>query len=69
MSCKIIAARDWIVWFQHMFREANRVIDKLANHRVSLATGFHNFPEPPNEMSTVLLEDYIDVTFPRVVHT
>ncbi|CAA7018818.1 unnamed protein product [Microthlaspi erraticum] len=47
--CYGFVSRDWLVRFQHAYREANRVSDGLANHAFSLPLGFYSFTSAPTE--------------------
>ncbi|KAG7540165.1 Ribonuclease H domain [Arabidopsis thaliana x Arabidopsis arenosa] len=65
--CHGFIARDWIVRFSHVYREANRLADALANYAFSLPLGFHFFASIPDSVNVVLLEDTGGTAFPRRV--
>ncbi|CAA7016724.1 unnamed protein product [Microthlaspi erraticum] len=59
--------RDWIVRVVHVYREANRVADGLANHAFSLSLGFHFFPSSPFDILELVKEDALGSTRTRFV--
>lgn len=65
--CHGFISRDWIVRIAHVYREANRLADGLANYAFILLLGFHLFPTRVDELSSILLEDANGTTRPRSV--
>ncbi|CAA7034573.1 unnamed protein product [Microthlaspi erraticum] len=61
--------RDWIVRVKHVYKEANRVADGLANHAFSFPLGFYLFTSALAEISALLLEDVDGSTRARFVRT
>ena len=55
--CYGFISRDWLVKFSHVYREANRLADGLANYAFSLPFGLHYFESAPEHVAPVLLED------------
>ncbi|CAA7051324.1 unnamed protein product [Microthlaspi erraticum] len=55
--CYGFISRDWLVRVTHVYREANRVADWLANYAFSLQLGFSFLPSAPTDLSVLLLED------------
>lgn len=60
--------RDWFITLIHVFRESNRVADKLANIAASLPLGFQLFHAPSSEIAPILVDDRAGVSFPRLVN-
>ena len=58
--CHGFLTRDWLVRFVHVYREANRLADGLANLAFSLPFGFHSFVVAPIEVVVLVHED-VDV--------
>ncbi|KAG7533030.1 Ribonuclease H-like superfamily [Arabidopsis thaliana x Arabidopsis arenosa] len=65
--CYGFLSKDWIVRISHVYREANRLADGLANYAFSLPLGFHSFVSRPDFVHSVLLEDLSGSTRPRNV--
>ncbi|CAA7036500.1 unnamed protein product [Microthlaspi erraticum] len=65
--CHGFLSKDWSVRIVHVYREANRLADGLANFVFSLSLGFHLFDLVPPSLETVLWEDEIGLTRPRDV--
>ncbi|CAA7022190.1 unnamed protein product [Microthlaspi erraticum] len=65
--CHGLISRDWIVRISHVYREANRLADGLANYASSLSLGFHLFDFVSDIVNPILLEDIVGVSFPRRV--
>ncbi|CAA7018667.1 unnamed protein product [Microthlaspi erraticum] len=65
--CHGFLLKDWEVRISHVFREANRVADGLANLAFTLSLGFHLFDVVPSSLESLLWEDEIGVTYPRLV--
>lgn len=59
--------RDWVLKFQHTFREDNRVADRLANWGITQLHGLHILPQPTQEVLELLWEDCQGISFPRLV--
>nr|ABW81175.1 non-LTR retrotransposon transposase [Arabidopsis cebennensis] len=55
--CYGFISRDWIVRISHVYREANRLADGLANYASSLPLGFHSFDVCLKIVYSVLVED------------
>ncbi|CAA7020915.1 unnamed protein product [Microthlaspi erraticum] len=45
--CHGLLAKDWLVRISHVYREANRLADGLANYALTLPLGFHSLPLVP----------------------
>lgn len=60
-------SRDWLVRVSHVYREANRLADGLANYAFSLPLGFYSFNLPPDIVNPILLEDANGVSMLRFV--
>ncbi|KAG7600713.1 P-loop containing nucleoside triphosphate hydrolase [Arabidopsis suecica] len=65
--CYGFLSKDWIVRINHVYREANRLADGLANYAFSLPLGFHMFDVPPDCVNSIMLEDVSGSTRPRNV--
>ncbi|CAA7019270.1 unnamed protein product [Microthlaspi erraticum] len=65
--CHGFISRDWIVRISHVYREANRLADELANYTFSLPLGFHSFSCVPESVHPVFVDDLAGVSFPRQV--
>jgi hypothetical protein len=50
----------------HVFREANRCADWIANYAHSLPIGLHYLPQPPIGLSSILLSDIVGIAIPRL---
>ncbi|CAA7054658.1 unnamed protein product [Microthlaspi erraticum] len=55
--CHDFLSKDWEVRIAHVYREANRLADGLANYAFSLPFGFHSFDLVPPSLLDVLCED------------
>lgn len=66
LRCQGFRTRDWIVRFNHIYHEGNRVADSLANVGFSLSLGVHVFVDPPWEVRNLLLDDLRGVSFTRI---
>ena len=55
--------RDYMVQISHIFREANRAVDFLANigHSIQLGVCFYDFA--PNGLASLLRDDIVGVFF------
>lgn len=49
--------RDWIARISHVYREVNRLADRLANYAFSLSLGFHMCLSSFDVVNPILLED------------
>ncbi|CAA7024806.1 unnamed protein product [Microthlaspi erraticum] len=65
--CHGFISKDWIVRISHMYREANRLADGLANYAFSLPLGFHSFVVVPDAVKPVFIDDMAGVATPRRV--
>ncbi|KAL9293886.1 putative ribonuclease H domain, reverse transcriptase zinc-binding domain-containing protein [Arabidopsis thaliana] len=65
--CHGFLVRDWIVRISHVYREANRLADGLANYAFSLPLGFHVFDVLPSSLVSVFREDESGTECPRQV--
>ncbi|KAL9228579.1 hypothetical protein vseg_004142 [Gypsophila vaccaria] len=66
-SRELIALEGWEVRIDHTYREANRAADWLANLGVRSAPNTTIFGTPPAELRSILREDILGVSFPRLV--
>jgi hypothetical protein len=55
-------AQDIEVHFQHVYREANKVADWLANLGCNLANGTTLFEYPPREVQSLVDDDVLEVS-------
>lgn len=65
--CHGLLSKDWIVRITHVYREANRLADGLANYAFSLPLGFHSLIDVPDDLEVILHEDSLGSTRPRRV--
>ncbi|CAA7018347.1 unnamed protein product [Microthlaspi erraticum] len=65
--CHGFLSKDWEVRVTHVYREANRLADGLANYAFSLPFGLHSFDVVPPDLLSVLVEDERGDLFPRQV--
>ncbi|KAL9841601.1 putative ribonuclease H domain, reverse transcriptase zinc-binding domain-containing protein [Arabidopsis thaliana] len=65
--CYGFLSKDWIVRISHVYREANRLADGLANYAFSLSLGLHLLESRPDVVSSILLDDVAGVSYPRHV--
>lgn len=65
--CYDFISRDWIVRIRHVYREANRLADGLANYAFNLTLGFHSFETSPQFVRLTMLEDATSSTRSRDV--
>lgn len=65
--CYGFISKDWIVRISHVYREANRLADGLANYAFTLPLGFHFFHSSPDVVDSVRLEDTSGTSCPRLV--
>ncbi|XP_020871723.1 uncharacterized protein LOC9299799 [Arabidopsis lyrata subsp. lyrata] len=66
--CYGFLSRDWCVRISHVYREANRLADGLANYAFLLPLGFHMFQGRPELMNSILCEDARGSATPRFVN-
>lgn len=64
-SIKELLGRDWMVNLKHVFREANKSADRMANFATSLPLGCHIFDNPIPGILPLLLQDISGASFPR----
>ncbi|CAA7059778.1 unnamed protein product [Microthlaspi erraticum] len=57
--CHGFIKRDWEVRISHVYREANRLADGLANYAFNLALGFHSFVAAPLVVTSLLQDDVL----------
>jgi ribonuclease HI len=62
-----IMAQDIEVHFQHVYREANKVADWLANLGCNLANGTTLFEYPPREVQSLVDDDVLEVSTSRII--
>ncbi|CAN0864388.1 hypothetical protein LINGRAHAP2_LOCUS8941 [Linum grandiflorum] len=62
-----LCSRHWEVHLFHSYREANNVVDYLANLGHSLLYGIHIFDSPNRSLSHWLHYDFIGVSLPRLI--
>lgn len=55
--CYGFISRDWIVRIVHVYREANRLADGLANYVFTLPLGFHFFDSVPGVVEPLIGDD------------
>ncbi|KAG7545813.1 Ribonuclease H domain [Arabidopsis suecica] len=65
--CYGFISKDWIVRIKHVYREANRLADGLANYAFSLPLGFHSLADRPAVVDSLALEDVNGTTVLRHV--
>ena len=63
--CYGFISRDWIVKISHVYREANRLADGLANYAFSLPYGLHFFELVPEHVTSMLSEDFHEIARTR----
>lgn len=64
---KTMLAKEWEVSICHIYREANKVFDALANYAGSFPIGYHWLEEAPMEISSFIWQDKIGVAICRNV--
>ncbi|XP_074266442.1 uncharacterized protein LOC141589715 [Silene latifolia] len=57
----------WTVKIDHVFREANRAADCLANAGVNSSISVTYFDAPPDGLRNIIREDVLGVVIPRIV--
>ena len=63
----LLGSPAWEVVMVHCFREANQVVDDLANLGIGLDCEFMYFNDPPREVSTSLYADREGAKFSRFI--
>ncbi|XP_074290582.1 uncharacterized protein LOC141617299 [Silene latifolia] len=63
----LIRLDGWTVKIDHVFREANRAADWLANEGITASPHVTYLEQPPDGLRTILREDILGVAFPRLV--
>ena len=61
--CYGFISKDWIVKISHVYREANHLVDGLANYAFTLSFGLYVFEFVPGSVVAIFLEDihgYLD---------
>ena len=59
--------QNWDVKVIHMYREGNRLADKLASMALQVDLGYHEVVVPLVHVTSLLMDDQIGVAFPRSV--
>ena len=57
--CHGFLSKDWIVRISHVYREANRLADGLANYAFLLPIGIHVFVSVPDVVEPLFSDDVI----------
>ncbi|KAL9281726.1 putative ribonuclease H [Arabidopsis thaliana] len=65
--CYGFISRDWLVRISHVYREANRLADGLANYAFSLPLGLHVFNSVPDSIASFVFEDVNGPACPRTI--
>ncbi|KAG7573124.1 Ribonuclease H domain [Arabidopsis suecica] len=65
--CHGFFTRDWLVRINHVYREANRLADGLANYAFTLPLDLHLFETCLEAVHLILLEDANGIAIPRAV--
>jgi len=63
--CQGFIARDWLVRVTHVYREANRLADGLANYAFTLPIGLQLLDDCPASVNSIMVEDSVGTSFPR----
>lgn len=66
MCCQGFIVRGWVVMFNHVYMEGNKVADSLTNFAFSIQLGCLLLDSPPSISSNLMLEDLRGVCFPRM---
>lgn len=64
---ELLDAPDWRVSVAHVFREANRCADHLANEGHAVPFGWKLFDRASPSLALILKEDAIGCSMPRIV--
>ncbi|CAN1293336.1 Putative ribonuclease H protein At1g65750, partial [Linum perenne] len=67
LAFREIISRDWEVVTRHVYREANRAADFLANRGHSFALGTHEFSVSNASFGHVLLSDILGISTPHFI--
>lgn len=67
MNCRSLMSRDWILRFEHTYREDNRVANGLANWGSTQSQGLHIITIPPTCCNAILWEDCLGISFARLI--
>ncbi|CAN1162576.1 Putative ribonuclease H protein At1g65750 [Linum perenne] len=67
MAFQELCRREWVVSIRHVYREANRAADFLANRGHVFPYGVHHFPIVDCNLNYVLLYDSLGVSNPRLI--
>ncbi|KAL9419174.1 hypothetical protein AB3S75_037017 [Citrus x aurantiifolia] len=62
-----IISRNWQVVITHIYREANSAADFMANTAHSYPQGLHLFSSPPVGIFSIIVQDLLGVTKPRLI--
>jgi len=65
--CHGFISRDWLVRVTHVYREANRLADGLANYAFSLDFGFLSLDVCPESVLSIMFEDVNGSGVPRTI--
>lgn len=65
--CHGLLSKDWSVRISHVYREANRLADGLANYAFLLPLGFHLFNSTPDSVMSIVHDDVAGSAYPRNV--
>jgi hypothetical protein len=64
---RALLQEDWEVNISHVFREANRCADALANMGSAGSTELVLYDYPPSEVALVAFDDFRGVSLPRLI--
>lgn len=67
-KCRRLLEQQCDVEFHHVYREANKIVDWLANWVLKKALGEHFLHCPPEALVAQLEADAHGVIFPRMIH-
>ncbi|KAH1098807.1 hypothetical protein J1N35_015728 [Gossypium stocksii] len=62
-----ILQRGWIVRLEHVYWEANDIVDLLFNSAKTRELGYHFFNEPPEKAKSDLHADSVGITYTRII--
>ncbi|OMO89075.1 hypothetical protein COLO4_19945 [Corchorus olitorius] len=60
-------ACSWKCSIKHIYWKANMSADWMATHFNHLSLGFHIFTTPPQELTSVLAADALEIAWPRAI--
>lgn len=66
-NIQLLMGQDWSVNVCHIFRQANRVADRLAQLGFAIRDQCEVFDSPPSEVQQLLDADVIGVSTPRII--